>query len=697
VSLFTLCAPAAASEQPFHNGLSLQGFTGILNTPSAHVTREGDFYALNTNQKESKWRDRVPFQDNYFFNIGLFSFIELGGTLFEAPGVNRDLSANVKFTSEPFFRTYRYAPVFAAGIQDISGGASFLKTKYAVISEDFWRLRLSAGYGTGPDRMKGLFAGGELRAHDWLYLLAEHDTKETNVGARAVLPHFWKVPISFTATAKTSLTHQPGNFDIAVGLSVPLDFKVRSEPHEQASKSEKASDVKLELNDNSALPADVAPVKSRSVLTGNTPVKAQDQDALAGLHDRLTRAGFMNVRVGKSRQNPIAVIEYENEIFNHNEIDALGVVTGMALAALKETNFESLRIVIKKKDIFMLQVSLPIGPAAVFMATGKNRDSFTSDISISNSGHAHADIDFIERDKNSSFLATSFVFWPGLNTLVGVAENGGAPLEYRLSVKPDLYVNLWKGALLNARWDIPVGWSSKMDDGKMDTVMERMMLFQGMKLLPGLMANLGGGMLLHDLYGTMNEMIWQPDDGRHRLRFVQTWGNNNTTHKDMKSFVGSYRYYFSPFDLSLEAAAGKFWSQDRGFSMELKRFFGDTSVSVYYKNSTTTDRKHWQAGGVQFAFPLTPEKDMKHYYKMQLRGTEEWAYAQETTFKNRNGGDGRGELNYVPDVPLAITPMFTGSLHNQYLNRDRLNGEYIKEHSERLRDAWIKYKKIMEN
>jgi hypothetical protein len=679
----------AAPPSLFHSGLSLQGFTGILNTPSAHVTREGDFYALNTNQKESKWREKVPFQDNYFFNVGIFSFIELGGTLFEAPGVNRDLSANVKFTSEPLFRKYRYAPVFAVGIQDISGGASFLKTKYVVISEDFWRLRLSAGYGTGPDRMEGLFAGGELRVHDWLYLLADYDTKETNVGARAVLPHFWKIPISFTATAKTSLTHQPGNFDIAVGFSLPLDFKVRNECHKADCNDEKGDDTKEDIKDTD-LPDAVLPDINSSLPIEKT--KNQNTESLVNLHDRLIRAGFMNVRVG-NQHNRIAVIEYENAIFNHNELDALGVVTGMAVEAFKETDFESLRIVIKKKDISMLQVSLPIGSAAVFLATGKNRDNLMSDITIRTSSLSNTDVDFISSDTNSSFLSTSFVLWPGLSTIVGVAENGGAPLEYRLSLKPDLYINLWKGAMLNARWDVPVSWTEKMDDGKMDTIMERLMLFQGIKLLPGVMANLGGGMLVHDLYGTMNEVVWQPGDGRHRLRLAQTWGNNDTTHKDIESFVGSYRYYFSPFDLSFEATAGKFWSQDRGFSMELKRFFGDSTFSVYYKNSTTNDRKHWQSGGIQFAFPLTPQKDMKHYYKMQLRGTEEWSYAQETTFKNRNGNDGRGELNYVPDVPLAVTPLFTGSLHNQYLNRDRLNGSYIKEHLERLREAWITYEK----
>jgi hypothetical protein len=209
------------------------------------------------------------------------------------------------------------------------------------------------------------------------------------------------------------------------------------------------------------------------------------------------------------------------------------------------------------------------------------------------------------------------------------------------------------------------------------------------------MANLGAGMIMHDQYGTSNELVWQPLDGSHRVRLAHTWTENSNSHQNMESFLASYRYYFSPLDISLEGTIGKFWYQDRGFTLELKRFFGDTTFSLYYKNSTTTDSKHWQAVGVQFAFPLTPEKDMKHYYKMQVRGTEEWNYAQETTLKNANRVDKRGERNYLPDVPLAVAPVLTSSLHNQYLNRDRLNESYILSHLERLRTAWTKYKDQM--
>jgi hypothetical protein len=398
----------------------------------------------------------------------------------------------------------------------------------------------------------------------------------------------------------------------------------------------------------------------------------------------------MNVRVGEGTDSTV-IVEYENMIFNHNELDALGVVTGLVMDDSHGNKFINMCIIIKKKNIRMMKVSMPLAAVRDFMEGMSNSDDFKSKITISNRFDSSAETGFTEDTAKSSFLATSFVLWPGLGTILGVSENGGDVLEYRLSVKPDIYVNLWKGGLLNARWDIPVSWSKKMDDGKMDSVMERLMFFQGIKLLPDVMANLGAGMLLHELNGTMNEITWQPGDGNHRIRLSQTWGKYEKSRDNMESYLASYRFYFNPLDISLEGTYGKFWYQDHGFSLQLKRFFGDTSFSFYYKNTTTGDRKKWEAVGVEFAFPLTPQKDMKHYYKMQVRGTEEWVYGQETTLKNRNKDDGRGALNYLPDIPLAIHPNFTGSLYSQYTDRDRLNKAYIQSHLDRIRYAWQKY------
>jgi hypothetical protein len=168
--------------QQFHSSLSLQTFSGILNTPNAFVLAEGTFHGLYTNQKESIWRGRGSYQDNYLFMVGLFNFLEIGGQLFEAPKIGRDLSGSVKMTSAPLTSDYPLFPVLGAGIQDVGGGATYLQTKYLVLSEDVWRLRLSVGYGFGPDRMDGTFGGVEFKAHDWVYLLGEYDTKDWNAG-----------------------------------------------------------------------------------------------------------------------------------------------------------------------------------------------------------------------------------------------------------------------------------------------------------------------------------------------------------------------------------------------------------------------------------------------------------------------------------------------------------------------------------
>ena len=708
LALWLLALPMAspAFEIPpeqFHSGLSLQGYTGVLNTPSAHVTQEGFLYGLYSNQKEAMWRDRTQYEDNYLFSVGAFSIAEIGGRLTNAPGVPvRDLSANVKLTSEPFFRQFPHAPVFAVGWQDVGGGAKLLQSRYAVVSEDIWRLRLSTGYGFGPHRMKGVFGGGEFKAHDWVYLLAENDTKETNLGARVVTPPFWKIPVSFTATAKTSLNHRPGNMDLGVGFAFPLDFQMRTATtgtNRRPSMDEAGTFSAPDLQPPSESPAernegggdvhrleDVVvgqPPEGRSAPVSPTP--GGDRNArLAALRERLVNAGFMNVRVG-NREDRTLVIEYENVTFNHNELDALGVVSGMAAEAFRD-DFRFIRVIIRKKGIRVLQVSMPLPELATFVQEGRNLSELAELVAVSRRIDDDADVSFAEGDANGSALTAALVLWPGLTTFVGT--DAGA-FDYLLSLKPELFVNLWKGGVVNARWDIPLSWSDNLNDGKpfrdnrAPARLERLMLFQGIKLLPDVMANLGAGTVAPHLYGTLNELFWTPGTGEHAIRLVQSWGRDAQGGSTAETYLASYRYYFSPLDLFLTGTAGKFLAQDRGYAVEMKRMFGDTGFAVYYKNSTATDKRHWQAAGVTFSFPLTPARDMKHYYGMQLRGTDEWTYSQETVIaKTRND---------IPAFPLAATPLPTASLYDQYLNRDRLNESYILSHLFRLREAWSTY------
>ena len=694
--VLTASSAGAAQQRSFHNGLSLQGYTGILNTPSAHVTDEGWLYALYSNQVEDKWRQKVRFQDNYLVSVGLFNFIEVGGRFFEAPGAGRDISANVKVTSAPLTRDYPLLPVIAAGAQDPSGGAVLLKTSYLVISEDIWRLRLSAGYGKGPDRMKGFFAGGEFKAHDWLYLLGEYDTRETNVGVRVVLPQFWKVPISFTATAKTSLDYKPGNFDVAVGMSLPLDFRVKNSRAARHTESVPLSRPETASAAGSLQEPPVSPSPAAATSTPLPAVRsAVDGNAssadLASLRDLFVQAGFINVRIGTASPGTV-VVEYENVRFNHNELDAMGVATGI-VARHAPGQFDSVRLVLKRHDISMVHITMPLRAAVGFLNGDMTKDAFNDTLMVSFETTAN-DTAFLPGTGNTGFLKSSLLLYPGLTTFVGT-EYG--VFDYLLSLKPELLVNAWKGAVLDARWDIPVSWSDNLDDGKAyrnsrhPAQLERLMLFQAFKPSSAVMANLGGGMILHDIYGTLNEAVWSPGNGAHSVRVTQAYGKDVRSHETTEVYLGSYRYYFSPLDLSLEGTGGKFWAQDRGFSLELKRFFADTAVSLYYKNTKGNDDKKWQAVGLQLSFPLTFGKDMKHYYMAQVRGSDEWSYAQETTLKNNNVNSPRASLNYLAPYPLAINPQPTTALYRAYYNRDRLSETYIRKNLDRLRDAWDRY------
>ncbi len=71
-------------------------------------------------------------------------------------------------------------------------------------------------------------------------------------------------------------------------------------------------------------------------------------------------------------------------------------------------------------------------------------------------------------------------------------------------------------------------------------------------------------------------------------------------------------------------------------------------------------------------------------YPLQVRGTDEWSYAQEVVIAapGRRNPVGRS---------IGVDPLADFNLAHVFYNRDRLSGEYIKKHLLRLRDAYAAY------
>ncbi len=470
--------------------------------------------------------------------------------------------------------------------------------------------------------------------------------------------------------------YKPGNFDIAVGMSMPLDFRVRKQ--EQAKRTEERA---ASMEPSSASPAP-------AVVNLEPAVNPESRtSSLSTLRENLIREGFLNVKVGS--QDKMLVVEYENSIFNQNELDALGVVAGISCMAAPE-EFITLRIVTKKRNIKMMSMTVPLNGFRSYLERSVGHQELKDRLILDFNKIDDNNVSFISGDDNSGMFNTSLMLAPGLKTFIGTDFG---VFDYLLSLKPELTTQLWKGAAINARWDIPLSWSDSLEDGepfrndRKPAQMERLMLFQAVKPLPSLMLNFGAGMVAYKQYGMLNEAVWSPGAGSHQFRVVQGLNEDDVTKRRADLLLGSYRYYYGPLDISLEGTVGKFLSEDVGGKLELKRFWEDTSVSFYYKDTKGADDIKWQAVGIQFSFPLTPRRDMKPVAKLQLRGTELWSYTHETTLIDNNGA------NTLPSYALAGTPQPSTSLYRSFLNQDRLNESYIKNHLGRLREAWLKYKK----
>lgn len=740
VSLLLPVTVARAGEFPA--SMSLQGFTGIMNSPTANVQKEGTFGFWYAKQRDHAF----PYQheDNYLFSVGLFSFLEAGGrvTVGLSPSANNDLSVQFKLTTAPFTpKDYPWLPSLAFGMQDIGLGDNgrFFRSTYFVGTSEIDRLRLSLGYGLGPDRMDGMFGGVELKVFDWLHLLGEYGTNDKswgsgvstaigapdlNVGVRVVTPDLFGYPVNLHSTLKSTVNNNPGTIDFTVGVQfslgrdwhgkatsvIPSSIPAAAEPQAAAV----AARQPLKAGENvitATAPAASATATGRIL---NSPVKAGPEEVPAGvvaedrtrtetlrlLRDKLVADGFMNVRVG-SNGTDLLVVEYENARYNQSQLDALGVVLGMVVKYVPD-EFRTARLVLKTQNIRMLQVTVPTGVLGSFFRGTGTSDSLRDFVAVSYAIDASEGVDFVEEGSFASWFRSRLTLAPRLKTFVATEAAG---LDYLLAFVPGLTVDLWKGAVLNTTANIPVVWSSGFDaDGapfrgfRNDPQLENLMLYQAIRPRHDFMVSLSGGMVANDVYGTINEAYWYSQDGNHRLGFLQGYGKDNSQlnrtgfydngimkysdNSVRTAYLGSYRYAYAPLDASLTVTGGSFWDNDTGIRTDLSRTFGDTSVSIFYKISRTAYDENYQVGGIQVAFPLTPRQGMKPY-PVQVKGTDEWSYRLQTVTDSPNGA------NSVY-VSIADNPPAT-SVIQTYYDRDRLTPEYVRNHLLRVRDAYRKY------
>lgn len=644
---------------------SFQGYTGLLNTPDALVTAEGTGDLLYSNQTEYPYRHLVPWTDNYTLSFGAFPHLEGGIRLMNGRPLTTDLSANFKVQVP--YRPEGW-PALAIGFQDFGGNYAFLRTRYAVATQDLGPLRLSLGYGTGPARLEGVFGGAELFVSPWLQVLAEDDRTSRNAGLRLSTPPKW-LPgdMSLGALAKVGSHPQGQRADLAVFLKVPLGLASR-----------KLHDLER--------PAPAQPVQAprEPAPAPRAAVSPSAGGSLAGLSGRLTELGFEHVRVGS--QDGTLVLSYENRRYNHNQLDGLGLLLGTALEAAPET-LSRFRVEIRRQGLVLLEASGPVAPFKAWFASAGAPDPGTEarladllEVASRASFRDPPGVDWLEPAPAPRGLRSELLLYPGLDKTVGT-ELGA--LDYRLSVMADLKLDLWPGAALDTRWDQPVAWSddyrqggrfeTKGNEGRVD----RVMLMQAAPVLPGLVTQFSAGQYLYRSRGWLNETLWIPGSGRHQLQM--TGGQFRVSDGGLsKVLLGTYRLYLPRWDTFLEATGGSFYNRDRGYRLDLKRYFGDTALSVFYANTSS------RILGLGLTVPLTPRRDLPPS-ALQVRGWEHWPQSLYTVINDRSHTN--------PLTPgLALIPDTPHSLRGSAYDDSRLNAGYVKEHLPRLREAYLRWK-----
>ncbi len=679
------------------HSLSMQGYTGVINTPNAQVMNEGDltFHFNNQFDNHLRYYDYdaiISGEENYIFGVGLLPHFEIQGRISEAPGYHRDLSANVKFQLPS---KHQYLPNFAIGIQDLGGEASHYNNVYIVMDKEFWFIRASLGYGYGKSsdfenstlqRMDGLFGGVEIRTFDWLYLLAEDDSVEQHVGIRLEMPHDWSSWFRVNALISSNLTN---DFDtsFAVNLTFPMYEKKSPERYESQQNSTDSFHFQTAAIERQQ---GVSP-QSGSVGDPDTVAAVSGHKkrsmSIAQIQEKLVEIGLENVEIATNDLQ--LYITYENNVFLHNELDAMGIVIGLAAQASEA--YDRFVIEPKKSKIVILSIQGDLKAARTYYA---KRDKRSQRV-LADSLHVAMPMEDAEigsklKIVNDSFLRPRLQISPVIKTFVAT-EMG--LFDYMLWLRGNLYFNLYKGLDFSIVGDMALVHSDDMEFYN-ESHIESVMLHKSDNFF-GSINTLSLGIFEEDFVGGMDQWIYTT--GNHTFKAKVGYFEQFQNKPEEEYFLGEsekrelylakYSYMFENYDILAEVRAGQYWNQDRGFDLKMKRFFGDVAVSLFYQQSKrSNDSANGQTDhyvGIGLELPLTPKRTPV-YEHGQIRGTNAFSYGLRTTVM-RDDNTNTIVSGGTRDPKVAFES------ENYFLNRNRMQLGYIRKHLFRMVNAYDEY------
>lgn len=722
-TLFLSCAvalslPLAADE--IKHFQSFAGYTGIINTPNAQVLDSGVVDFGYNNQLDFQGQ-RYMDGHNFIVSAGLFEGFEVSGqvasnsmhdNLFyaEGRGQTRDLSFNAKYQI-PYIPKNWFS--VAVGMKDIGGAANNYKTIYAVASKELWDFRFSAGVGTSDrvtGEMNGVFAGIEWQPFEWFSLLTEYDAEAVNAAARVTIPKAWLYDIGeITLTSRfyssTEFSADTSNY-WGINFTLPLSDEVNYQQPIEAAPSIQINKITQSqpkppitpqkfVEEENHKPSSktiaawgdyVAPKIEPQVRTLPKVAKNAEHNLQLGelnsqaanLKLALVEDGFENVRVAFNNNRQLYV-EFENSIYNRNDIDALGVVLGRVseLVTLAGAEFS---VQLNKYDIALLNVVGKVQGYREFVGNNISPDLLiTQGAALEPQGLIWVGT----TDSSSPYFKPRLTLAPTISntyaTELGV-------LDYSAAIRADVDVPLWQGGgvILGGQVNIAnsddYGEYKPFKNYRKETQFDRALFYQTFELPFGIYNQTQVGYIkdFYDYKGISNETAWISDAGRHKVSFK--FGSfQYENYRGSRSYqMINYQYNWVEQDITFHARAGDFWYEDSGYKLESRFWFGDSYLAVFYEDSSA------QKAGAAISIPLTPRKDMSVTRFGQVKGNEAYRHSIGTQVGKSHNRLVFNQL-YAPSSIVGLDKTF--------FNQGRLSSDYVYKHLPRLKEAYLKYQK----
>ena len=672
----TFGAPALAQ-------LASGGFTGTINSPTADVLSPGVVSGTwnNSNPEKPRGSPAVGSFGSVNLGFGVLPGLELVGRLaFEgdlqcnmysavsAPCSGmRDLSASGKYQLP---LRLGWDTRIAFGAVDVGGAATNFRSYYGVATSSFGSVDVTLGYGRGNhaySSLDGLFGSTQVFLTEHWRALAEFDSHELRAGIRYARPLTEQLALEMGASRKLSNRTDQQSWQAGLGLTYSFDKHALNEGTRRPDVNPVvAAQGAIAQPTSLPLPAPVAPTAADLPVAEAAPTQADRAERMA---NRLQRAGFSSIWIGFDHARGW-VIQAEPLAWRKNRLDALGVA--LALWQKQAQGDEQLHLVLSYLQDPVLTLRTSGACLAKFAEGGWWCDGQAA-LKLGN-GEA-------VQTPALGWIVTPTVATQALRPQIEL----GPVLHQRVGTEVGLYdasvgldlaweLALGRGVLWQGEVTVPLVNSTNFADGavfgneRIQLRLESSMLSRQMELAPHLWAQASVGYVMHNDYGGQLDLAWLSPQGSLRLgALVGYYQGTDTSGLTFESIrhplaLASARWSVVDGRWFVEAQAGQFYNQDRGFRLASHHWYGDNRLTLHYRSTESG----WQMprtnfAGFEISMPIG-NRAATLVGPVTVRGTDQWVYGVQSKVQGTDNAITNG---------YGVVPKIRHGLLNDTLDNDR--------------------------